>query len=415
MTEILSLSLFRSAHTKNLTKEIVPNFNRELQTGSSFRAIVSDITDNGDIIFVTEFGNFKARNLNNLKLGDVLSVKVLAYKMQDISVVITKINEANAYTKAHLIPINNVVNSTPNTDNTRHQVSSSILTLENHKLPNNVNGIVKYIDTANINDKSLIYQSFIQASSNPFTTIQIRLTDDVNESYYMSGLIVDSTNQTITIKTTFGIIEINCPLSVPIGSHIGFIIELVNESSILPKFTQQVMTFFFALSSHKTFIEDFFDAIWDHKNDQTNNQTSQSILTHQKRIENFLHLKSKYNDLKNALNLHNPVMNHLVPLDLYVKHDDAFQKQKIYIKKDDDKSVRFVISINLPNLGNVELAGHLQTHIDTTTGNLGKDIFRLSIKHESTFDEKCIEELSQIWESHSTQNQTFHKVTFEAI
>ncbi len=203
----------------------------QLQTGSTIKATISEVTQDGDVIFTTNHGEFSMPNELNLYKGDKIIAK-LSVVGDVLFGTITSINDAEntstepiqlSFTKTH-------------TRTFSAEAASTQLNINTGAIPAIQQALktkITYINLSNINKNSLIYKmvgNIDIGSSIEFKVIQDSGTQALSP-YQITGEVIENNDSAKLIKTPFGIVSTDNK-ELPIGKKLILEIKTINDVNV---------------------------------------------------------------------------------------------------------------------------------------------------------------------------------------
>ncbi len=214
---------------KQNTDKTLTDLMRQLQSASTLKGSVVELTEEGDAIFTTNLGKFSLPNLFGLNKNDQIVLKNILENGK-LSTQLVSVNDVRNE-KTSQISLSFFVNSSPNSSANKFGSPIEVSINNNTNIAKTINGNLSYLNLVNLNKESLLFKLFENAQQNTKMEFKILKQEDIKSvnPYQVTAEIVEEKNQQQTIKTSFGMIKIPAT-NMSLGSR--FILEIKSLNNI---------------------------------------------------------------------------------------------------------------------------------------------------------------------------------------
>lgn len=400
----------------------------QLQTGSTIKATVSEVTQDGDVIFTTNHGKFAMPNELNLHKGDNLIVK-LSIEGEQLLGVVTTINNVEtksteplqlSFTKFHHsnYSVGERQEAPTQLDINMSDINTTQQTLRTK---------ITYINLSNINKNSLIYKALSNIDTG--SPMEFRVIQDLSlqtlSPYQITGEVIGEDGPTKQlIKTPFGII-LTEGIALPIGKKLILEIKSVNNANVDNMTTMSnIEDFLFNFNKNWLILHDVVDAfkgtkskghksdihstkathytdpdllltyIQPEDNETSAHETILKFLNSAKNKEIFKELSNNFIKLKDlfVINSHPEDYINWQAFFIPIWDGEKIVNNKAFIKRKPSEFIRFVIEISLEVFGEIQIDGLIKLGTDKIPIN-----FDLTVRFKGLLDRQTQSKISKIF------------------
>jgi hypothetical protein len=410
------------------------NILRQFQTASTIKAVISEVTSDGNAIFTTAQGKFmlSAPSLN-LKQGDRLELVVSANQSK-LQAVITTTNN----TPINLTPVELMI--IPESSPLDHRTSvfeTEVIKggMPTNKSINNVTGETRYLNLSQINPKSALYQSISGLQKNDIVEFKVVNSSDIKLPLPPGQILAEvATNEGTTkqlLKTNFGVFVID-KTNFPEGKQIVVKIATINSAPPpIPNITAKVEDALFLLNNNWPIVESLIKLIAPtNKKSSTFNfsdeehlsqaesfsskRTIIELLLKNENHEVLSQLSKEFDEIRDLITVSpNQNSNSLLltaPINIKVKENDPDENPEIQIYSNGENQIRFLVDIVLEALGTIKMEGSIQF-----TSNHRIENFNLLVKTQNLLDQNIKNYITAIFSTNKNIAGIHGDIYFEII